>query len=140
MCHPVPGTSIPHLSPVTLLWVSRFGRTRTEVRGTRMGRIISSISARSSHNRMTCACCDLVPICSMFPKNAGRPLALTAPNRVRRDPTASFLLVGDWEVAFLVCPSSRNFCERLTQADLRVAILFSECIGDLSRAGVRVQR
>jgi len=27
-----------------------------------------------------------------------------------------------------------------TQADLRVAILFSECIGDLSRAGVRVQR
>jgi hypothetical protein len=25
-------------------------------------------------------------------------------------------------------------------ADLRVAILFSECIGDLSRAGVRVQR
>jgi hypothetical protein len=26
------------------------------------------------------------------------------------------------------------------EADLRVAILFSECIGDLSRAGVRVQR
>jgi hypothetical protein len=26
------------------------------------------------------------------------------------------------------------------QADLRVAILFSKCIGDLSRAGVRVQR
>jgi hypothetical protein len=27
-----------------------------------------------------------------------------------------------------------------TQADLRVAILFNECIGDLLRAGVRVQR
>jgi len=27
-----------------------------------------------------------------------------------------------------------------SQADFRVAILFSECIGDLSRAGVRVQR
>jgi len=36
-------------------------------------------------------------------------------------------------------PDSRSV-ERWYVADLRVAILFSECIGDLSRAGVRVQR
>jgi hypothetical protein len=38
------------------------------------------------------------------------------------------------------CPQSWERWADLLQADLRVAILFSKCIGDLSRAGVRVQR
>jgi hypothetical protein len=55
-------------------------------------------------------------------------------------PRGEWFELADERISLLASTDDHAWKRRRTLADLRVAILFSECIGGLSRVGVSVQR